>query len=97
MLCFQGMYIHDDLNLRPLVSNNNIGNGLIMRPLITNQLRHLNPQGGIHLARNKIARVAMFLHHAKSPLPVVQEKPLPVVKEKLKTFNVVKHLGHPFH
>ena len=35
---------------------------------------------GIPLAGNKIVRVAMFMHHARSPLLVVQEK--------LKTFNV---------
>ena len=38
------------------------------------------PQGGIHLAGNQIARVAMFLHHTRSPLPVVQGK--------FKTLNV---------
>ena len=36
--------------------------------------------GGIHLAGNQIVRVAMFLHHARPPLLVVQEK--------LKTFNI---------
>ena len=30
----------------------------------------------------------MFLCHARSPLPVVQEKPLLEGQEKLKTFNV---------
>ena len=42
-------------------------------------------QGGIHLARNQIVRVAMFLHHARSPLPIVQEK--------LQTFNVGQAFG----
>ena len=40
---------------------------------------------GIHLAGNQIARVAMFLHHARSPLLVVQEK--------LKTVNVGQAFG----
>ena len=47
---------------------------------------------GIHLVSNQIVRVAIFWHHTRSPLPVVQEKlmtlPPPVVQEKLKTFNV---------
>ena len=34
---------------------------------------------GTHLAGNQIARVAMFLCHVRSPLPVVQERPLLVV------------------
>ena len=66
-------------------------------------LHHAIPQGDIHLSGNQIARVAMFLHHARSPLLVVQEK--------LKTVNVGQvfwasillaiwdiHLarGHPF-
>ena len=42
-------------------------------------------QVDIHLAGNQIVRVAMFLHHARSPLLVVQEK--------LKTFNVGQTFG----
>ena len=30
---------------------------------------------GIHLAENQTVRYVMFLHHARSPLLVVQEKP----------------------
>ena len=52
---------------------------------------------GIHLAGNQIVRVAMFLHHVRSPLQVVQEKlktlPLPVVQEKCKTFNAGQAFG----
>ena len=43
-------------------------------------LCHTIPQGGIHLAGNQIARDAMFLHNARSPLLVVQEK--------FKIFNI---------
>ena len=40
---------------------------------------------GIHLAGNQIMKVAMFLHHTRSSLLVVQEK--------LKTFNVGQAFG----
>ena len=40
---------------------------------------------GIHLAGNQIVRVAIFLHHKRSPLLVVQER--------LKTFNVGQAFG----
>ena len=48
---------------------------------------------GIHVAGNRIVRVAMFLCHARSPLPVNKEKPLHVVQEMIKTFNVRQAYG----
>ena len=51
---------------------------------------------GIHLAENQIVRYVMFLHHARLPLPVVQEKRKTVNVEQTFGASISLGIGHPF-